>query len=75
MEKLKPYVVTKDSTDKTFVVGDIIWQSENGDINCVQGAAWITPCEVGMETLDFENQVTDEWEVLRLGGSEVCIKR
>lgn len=33
MEKLKLYTVTKPSSDGTFVAGDIIWLSENGDLN------------------------------------------
>ena len=33
MENLKLYTVTKPSSDGTFVTGDIIWLSENGDLN------------------------------------------
>lgn len=33
MEKLKLYIVTKSSTDKTFKSGDLIWLSSNGDLN------------------------------------------
>lgn len=37
MEKLKLYTITKSSTDRTFEVGDIIWLSENNDLNSVRG--------------------------------------
>lgn len=33
MEKLKLYTVTKPSSDGTFVTGDIIWLSANGEQN------------------------------------------
>lgn len=37
MEKLKLYTVTKPSSDGTFVTGDIIWLSANGDLNSCKG--------------------------------------
>lgn len=37
MENLKLYTVTKPSSDGTFVTGDIIWLSENGDLNSCKG--------------------------------------
>ena len=33
MEKLKLYTVTKTSSDETLQIGDIIWLSENKDLN------------------------------------------
>lgn len=33
MEKLKLYTVIKSSTDGTIETGNIIWISENGDLN------------------------------------------
>ena len=39
MEKLKLYTVTKPSSDGTFVAGDIIWLSANGDLNSCKGLA------------------------------------
>lgn len=33
MEKLKLYTVIKPSSDSSFQTGDIIWLSENGDLN------------------------------------------
>ena len=37
MEKLKLYTVTKPSSDGTFVTGDIIWLSANGDLKmCIR---------------------------------------
>lgn len=58
MEKLKLYTITKSSTDKTFEVGNIIWISDNGDLNSVKGKGWLSKEEWDVQnTNDFE--VTD----------------
>ncbi|MCM1235674.1 MAG: hypothetical protein NC489_36730 [Ruminococcus flavefaciens] len=59
MEKLKLYVVTKSSTDGSFEVGDMVWLSENGDLNSVRGQGWISK---------------DEWDVPGINdfGVEEC---
>lgn len=72
LETLKPYRVTKSSSDRTFVSGDIIWMSENGDINIVQAAGWINPHEVGSQTLDFEAEAALNFEIVNGNGSEMC---
>lgn len=72
LETLKPYRVTKSSSDRTFVSGDIIWMSENGDINIVQAAGCINPHEVGSQTLDFEAEVALNFEIVKGNGSEMC---
>lgn len=41
MEKLKLYIVTKVSTDGTIELGDMIWISENDDLNSVNGQGWL----------------------------------
>ena len=54
MEKLKLYVVTKSSTDKTFKIGDIIWLSENGDLNNAMAKRWLSKNEWDVDgTNDF----------------------
>ena len=72
LETLKPYRVTKSSSDRTFVSGDIIWMSENGDINIVQAAGCINPYEVGSQTLDFEAEAALNFEIVNGNGSEMC---
>ena len=72
LEALKPYRVVKSSSDNTFVSGDIIWMSENGDINSVQAAGYINPHEVGEKTMDFEAESTSDFEVVKTNGSEMC---
>ena len=42
MEKLKLYTVIKPSSDETLQVGDIIWLSENGDLNDARAKGWLT---------------------------------
>lgn len=71
LEKLKPYRIAKRSTDKTFVVGDVIWISPNGDINSV-GSGWITPREEEKATYDFEAEEAHDWEVISVSGHEYC---
>lgn len=41
MDKLKLYVITKASTDKTFEVGNIVWLSKNDDLNSVRCKGWL----------------------------------
>ena len=45
MERLKLYTVTKASSDGTFKVGDIIWLSENDDLNSCKGRGWLNKSE------------------------------
>ena len=55
MEKLKLYTVTKSSSDGTFEIGDIIWLSDNGDLNNAMGGGWLSKEEWDVnETNDFE---------------------
>jgi len=55
MEKLRLYTVIKASTDGTFEVGDIIWLSNNDDLNSVRGKGWLTKEEWNvLGTNDFE---------------------
>ena len=72
LETLKPYRITKDSSDGTFVSGDIIWMSDSGDINSVQAAGCINPNEAWGKTLDFEVETTPDFEVVKTNGSEIC---
>lgn len=55
MEKLKLYTIIKASTDRTFEVGDIVWISENDDLNSVIGKGWLSKEEWDVQnTNDFE---------------------
>lgn len=72
LETLKPYRVTKSSSDRTFVSGDIIWMSENGDINIFQATGCINPHETWGKTLDFEVETASYFEVVKTNGSEIC---
>ena len=55
MEKLKLYTVTKPSSDGTFQAGDIIWLSENGDLNDAKAKGWLSKDEWDVDgTNDFE---------------------
>ena len=42
MKALELYRVTKSSTDQNFKVGDIIWLSENGDLNNAMAGGWLS---------------------------------
>lgn len=55
MKKLKLYTVIKASTDGTFEVGDIVWLSDNNDLNSVRGKGWLSKEEWDVpDTNDFE---------------------
>ena len=55
MDRLKAYTVTKSSTDKTIEIGDIIWLSDNGDLNSIKGQGWLSEVEWDIDgTNDFE---------------------
>lgn len=55
MEKLKLYTVTKSSSDGYIKIGDMIWLSENGDLNSCQGMGFLTEDEWNnLKRNDFE---------------------
>lgn len=55
MEKIKLYTVIKASTDRAFEVGDIIWLSDNNDLNSVNNKGWLSKEEWDVpNTNDFE---------------------
>lgn len=59
MDKLKLYVVTKSSSDDSFIVNDLIWLSDNEDLNSVMSMGWLTKKEWDREgTNDFECEIS-----------------
>lgn len=55
MENLTLYTVTKSSSDGNIVEGDMVWLSEDGDLNSVREAGWLSEEEwVPEKTSDFE---------------------
>ena len=64
MEKLKLYKVTKASSDGTFNIGDIIWLSNNEDLNSCKGCGWLPKSE-WEECTDYYLDVTDRSEEVR----------
>lgn len=55
MEKLKLYTVIKGSTDGTIEMGNIIWISENGDLNIAGRKGFLIHDEWdNSDTKDFE---------------------
>lgn len=71
LQPLTPYRITKGSSDHTFSIDDVIWISENGDINSVQGGGWITPSECQKESLDFECVEAPDYEVFKINNIEI----
>lgn len=63
MQPLKAYLVTKNSTDHTVLKGDIIWLSENGDLN--MGGGWLSKDEWDCQE---KNDFTIKWKVLSVNG-------
>lgn len=58
MEKLVLYKVTKSSSNGEIKFGDLVWISENGDLNTVMGRGWLLESEWNIEgTNDFEYEI------------------
>ena len=75
MEKLKLYTVTKPSSDGTFQAGDIIWLSENGDLNNAKAGGWLSENEWNVDgTNDFEVEECKTHRLLVIGGEEMVVK-
>lgn len=72
LQPMIPYRITKGSSDHTFLVDDVIWISENGDINSVQGSGWITPSECSKKSLDFECVEAPDYDAFKVGNIETC---
>ncbi len=76
MEKLVLYKVTKSSSDGTYKFGDLIWLSENGDLNDVFGRGWLTEKEWNVEgTNDFEYEICQTHYLDVTKGRECVRKR
>lgn len=74
MQPLKVYRVTKGSTDRSLLEGDIIWLSENGDLNINLG--WLTKDEWDCPmTNDFTIEECMTHCVLKVDGKEMLIKK
>lgn len=74
MEKLKLYIVTKSSTDKTFKSGDLIWLSSNGDMNNAMAGGWLPQNEWNVDgTNDFKCEISNTHYLDATNGRE-CIK-
>ena len=56
MDKLKLYKVTKASSDGTFNIGEVIWLSNNEDLNSCQGRGCLSKSE-------WDNPRTNDFEV------------
>ena len=75
MEKLKLYTVTKPSSDETLQVGDIIWLSENGDLNNAKAGGWLSKDEWDVDgTNDFAVEECKTHRLLVVSGEEMVIK-
>ena len=74
LEKLKPYRITKKSSDGTFLMDEVIWISDGGEVNSVHGGGFIYPEEGDSSTWDFEAELAHAWEVISINGNEFCRK-
>ena len=74
MEKLKLYTVIKPSSDETLQVGDIIWLSENGDLNNAN-KGFLSKDEWDVAgTNDFEVEKCRTHHLVVLDGHEMVVK-
>lgn len=75
MEKLRLYVVTKSSVDKRYKNGDLIWLSENGDLNNAMAGGWLSQEEWDVKgTNDFECEISKTHYLDVVSGNE-CIRK
>ena len=75
MDKLKLYTVIKPSSDETLQAGDIIWLSENGDLNDAKAKGWLSKDEWDVAgTNDFEVEECTTHHLLVLDGQEMVVK-
>lgn len=76
IDKLKLYVVTKSSTSGNFKNGDLIWLSENGDLNNAMAGGWLSEDEWNVKgENDFECEISDEYYLDEYDGREFIRKR
>ena len=75
MDKLKLYTVIKPSSDETLQAGDIIWLSENGDLNDARAKGWLSKDEWDIAgTNDFEVEECKTHHLVVMYGSEMIVK-
>lgn len=71
MEKLKLYMVTKSNSSKTITVGDIIWISQNGDLNSAREKGWLSEKEWNVKGInDFEVKECEKYYLDVYNGRE-----
>lgn len=61
IEKGKFYLVTKDSNDRTFRVGDHIKMDTDGSINCYEAGGWVDSSDVAECIKGMEAEIDKEW--------------
>lgn len=75
MKKLKLYDVTKGSTDGTIETGNIIWISENGDLNIAGRKGFLIEDEWDNPgTKDFEVKLCEDYYLEVVNGHEIVRK-
>ena len=75
MDKLKLYTVTKPSSEETMQAGEIIWLSENGDLNDTKAKGWLSKGEWDVaDTNDCEVEECTTHHLLVLDGQEMVVK-
>lgn len=79
MEKMRLYEVTKGSSDGTFQKGDLIWMSDNEDINNVRAGGFLSKEDWNQERInDFECQLVDNlsaFSLVKVGDNECVVKK
>ena len=77
MELMTPYRVTKGSTDGTLTTGDIIWLSNNGDLNVADSkfSGWLDHDDwvSDPETNDFLVDNANDYAVVTMGSREYLV--
>ena len=61
INNMKRYVVTKESQDGTFQIGDHIKYEEDGSISCLEAQGWIEADDVPRAIIGMEAVPDREW--------------
>lgn len=72
---MTPYIVTKGNTDTSIREGDIIWLSENGDLNNASAGGWLSKEEWRQPGInDFECIEHTQLRVVKTGRHERVVR-
>lgn len=75
MKPLKVYRALTDSPDGTIQKGDVLWISENGNLN-LAGFGWLNDIDFqSSDIIKFSVVEANDYSLYVVGDAEICIKK